>query len=300
MERVILFQPYEFLSYSICKLLLDEGIQVKTITSSINDDLLFTSEKRMEIGRNANFYENDFDNDWTELTEDDQERIPVIIPIYDLFMKKEEMKLVANKDFLPFLDKLKPEFFPITLLLPEQYAYTPNRDGESIEQLTEFLFEKNYSCQEIYLPTLYGPWQPEEYYFQQLLFPSNDKCSLPKLNKREAVTDAIFIDDGAQEVFQLLGKGAGKYLLRSGMNQGWFQCVEEILADKRIHEREDINEIKSQWENQLEILKQKEANTGKLLQANKCLNTIFVKKSIESIKGIALQQKQFEFLVNCK
>ncbi|WP_035209289.1 hypothetical protein [Mesobacillus boroniphilus] len=57
MERATILGIYDFIGYSLCRHMLDLGFEIDGIHQSGNIDDYFTEEKRLEIGRNANFSE---------------------------------------------------------------------------------------------------------------------------------------------------------------------------------------------------------------------------------------------------
>jgi len=93
------------------------------------------------------------------------------LPIYDLVIKNLEKDRGIADCFWGLCNNFNPELFPVTFLLPEQYAYEPTNSNDSIEEFIRAVYKRGYRCKEIYLPTLYGPWQPKEYFFHHSILP---------------------------------------------------------------------------------------------------------------------------------
>lgn len=277
MDRVILFGPFEFLGFGLCQTLLDKGIEVNAISISDEDDDPFTEEKRMEIGRNANFVERSLDE---KLDDDIIETTPLIIPFYDFYMRKTEKDLMS-RPIEAFLQRLQPSQVSVTILLPKQFEYE-NPPGEIEDDFRGFLKQKGFTFHELYLPTIYGPWQPKEYFFQQLLFP--DRTETPTLSSRETVCDAIFIEDAVSAMVQLITEKDGKYLIKSEEQNNWFTCLENLFEMKAMEEREFIYEQIDRNSSHIEKNEKMRENIKKVI----------IKKTTEPSKGLELQQRQYE------
>ena len=90
MEKAVMVGVFDFVSFHVCKALLDKGIEVRgvQIESEENQDFLL-EEKRLEIGRNANFSVTRMD----DLTIPNQKET-IVLSVYDLYMLyKEEILL---------------------------------------------------------------------------------------------------------------------------------------------------------------------------------------------------------------
>lgn len=279
MDRAILFGTFEFLGYSLCKALLDDGIQVNGFSIKGLEDS-FIDEKRMEIGRNANFIENQIELEG----KGNEDKIPFIISVYDLFYRNNEQAIMENKFFCDLIRKLKPKDCSVSLLLPEQYFLDSGEHYEPIDQLIGFLDKNGHSYQEIYLPALYGPWQPKEYFFQQLFSYIRKPIKFPTINNRESLTDAIYIDDAAQAVRKILGEE--RVMIKSGIENSWFTCLDTIMLDIE-------NLCQSALNQELErIRKRTEERIAQQESAD--IKFIFLENRTNPSEGIRLQRKFYD------
>jgi hypothetical protein len=231
MDRAIIIGPFGFLGYSICKAMLENGCQVLGIAPERKDAGGFTDEKKLEIGRNANFIEK-ANKEW--LSESEKKPAPIIFPFYDYYMERNEMLLFDNPFFSQYLSTLPSNNSRVIFLFPEQFAREEDLKSDRLKEFEAVLEEKECSGPKIYLPSLYGPWQPKEYTFQQVLF--NAKGSNPSYNERESVLDAVYIEDAASLCLELLGEREGEFLISSGSQASWEDCLKEsfqIAGKKR-------------------------------------------------------------------
>ncbi|WP_121609596.1 hypothetical protein [Mesobacillus foraminis] len=225
MNEAIIMGAYGFLGYSLCKHLLEKGIPIKAITFEFEEEDLFAEEKQMEIGRNANFTASSMNN-WPALGNAQEGPATIIIPFYDFFLKGTEENLLKETPKLLFNQTPAEEIF-VAILLPEQLVYCEDSTlSPKYIQFSKDLQDSGIPYQEIFLPCLFGPWQPEECLFQQILFPKKQDGSLPVINKRESTTDAIYIDDAVLTVLDLIGRNRGKHLVRSGKSNQWKECIQ--------------------------------------------------------------------------
>jgi hypothetical protein len=231
MERAIIIGPFGFLGYSICKALLENGCQILGLAPERKDAGGFTDEKKLEIGRNANFIEN-INEEW--LAESEISPAPIIFPFYDYYMEGNELLLFDNPFFSQCLSTLPSKSSRVIFLFPEQFAREEDLKSEVLKEFEAVLGEKRCFGPTIYLPSLYGPWQPSEYTFQQVLF--HEPGRVPSYNKRESVMDAVYIDDAASLCLELLEEREGEFLISSGNQASWEEGLKEsflIAGGKR-------------------------------------------------------------------
>lgn len=57
MDRAVILGTFEFIGFSLCKNLLDQGCEIDGIHFDKEQDDALIHEKRLTIGRNANFNE---------------------------------------------------------------------------------------------------------------------------------------------------------------------------------------------------------------------------------------------------
>ncbi|KKK36952.1 hypothetical protein WQ57_16335 [Mesobacillus campisalis] len=283
MDRAIIIGPFGFLGYSICKIMLDKGFRVLGISPGTRESGKFDDEKRLEIGRNANFFEQ-VNEEW--LSEINKTPVPIIIPFYDYFMDGSDANLFNDLLFSKSLCTLSPCPSKVIFLFPEQFAHEKPLRNDILKQCEAFIDETKHLGPEIFLPTLYGPWQPDKYLFQQILFPADVSHSL--CLRRESLTDAVYIEDAASLCLGLMEEAEGAFLVSSGNPEGWEECLQESLViagnDRGTMGAEKIRQ---------ELLKQagKKTSHGRTEDG---LSLVSVPKPMEIRTGLENQCRQYE------
>lgn len=295
MDRAIIIGAFGFLGYSVCRAMLDEGVEVNAIPLGEEPDC-FIEEKRMEIGRNANFCEEEVRilNEWKV-----EAPIPVIIPFSDFYLMDIEEKLFENYFLQEELFSFPPENFPIILLIPEQLEYDGTSKFEPLVKLKQNLTKKGFLLKEVLVPTLYGPWQPEGCFFQQIISLGVEAVTFPSLNPRESTSDAIYVADAAIVVRDLLEKAqTGKYVIRSGEESSWCKCLESIF--NILSKSKELGEEKKSWETELKNMMKLRASLNQEQRLSEDYRRVYVQKPMEPLEGVELQRKQYLRLLKGK
>lgn len=226
MDKAVIVGVFEFLGFHLCQTLLNNGIEVDGLHLGSNDDGFFLEEKRMEIGRNANFKEYFFrDYQWTQ---DERQESVVIVDYYDLFMRRKETEFFALELIKGLLSHLKTSKDRAVFLLPVQFLSKEGFEKErtQVERLFGLLKKRRSAAtQKFYLPTVYGPWQPEEFSFQKHFFRGDSSHKPFKANEREWLADAIYIEETVQTILHYCRKDKEEYLLTSGKTNQWANCA---------------------------------------------------------------------------
>jgi hypothetical protein len=289
MDRAIIIGAFGFLGHSVCRAMLDEGIEVNAISVDEKYDH-FIEEKRMEIGRNANLLEDEV----PERTEHKGEApMPVIIPFSDYYMMEKEEVLFENQFVQEKLFTLPPENHPITLLLPEQLECEGSFIIEPLVKLKEEISKKGFLLKEVLVPTLYGPWQPEGCFFQQVLSLEEKAVDVPALNPRESTSDAIYVGDAASVVLDLLEEAqGGKYVIRSGEKNSWCKCLKRITD--RLLKSEKISEVDRKWINDdLKNLIKSKLSLEKVRKLSRDYHRVYIEAPMDPLEGLEHQWKQY-------
>ncbi|WHY87749.1 hypothetical protein QNH39_07925 [Neobacillus novalis] len=228
MDKAVIFGVYEFISFHACKTLLNKGVEVVGIHIDEIESNLFREEKRLEIGRNANYSEQTL-AELENCREEANVKTAFILSIYDLYILNKEAILRKEKIIESIFHYLQRNQKNIELifLLPIQMLGA-KRDIE----LTDFLNKTKgqvKNSQLFYLPAIYGPWQPEAFLFQQAIIAKFQKQEL-KLADREWTGDVLFVDDAAASIFEILETRKYEdpprsYLLKSGEKSYWTRCA---------------------------------------------------------------------------
>lgn len=220
MKKAVVFGVYQFVGFHICSALLEEGEEIIGISYpevSIED----LEDKRMEIGRNANFSEKSLDKLSFILQDTNVQHI-----YFDLYTIKEISIYEKIQSLLSnFQDKETIRDKKLIFLVNVASIET---ERDFITLLKDNLV--NHDIQVVHLPTLYGPWQPSDFLFQQIV-EGKEKKDI-KLKVREYTMDAIFIEDAVKEVVKMTTKGQNNdILLKSKEINHWQRCLEQLQWD---------------------------------------------------------------------
>ena len=129
----------------------------------------------------------------------------LFIDYYSYYFKREEKKL----SFILNSKLLKNDSFHFILTLPIKLIH----EKVLIELPLFQKSEQEYMSSIFYLPTVYGPWQPMNYVFQQ---PMNNPHGSISLDEREWTEDILYINDVVDIILkELEGKKEKVYLLKS-------------------------------------------------------------------------------------
>jgi len=196
--------------------------------------LPFIEAKRLEVGRNANFHELSFLEWGTDSKVPDPHML--IIPLYDFFMlKKEEILLnhTVTETILQYVEENK-QLLQCLFLLPIQYLHHEKENG----QVTAFVRQINelaVNAQLIYLPSLYGPWQPEVFFYQKIITSSiNNGCDIA-ISEREWIDDTVYIEDAVAAIMDIINSGkSGGYLIESGKKDYWQECAAYLTSTNKV------------------------------------------------------------------
>lgn len=237
MDKAVILGAFEFIGFHMCKKMLDDGYEVKGI--HVEKVQSQDEAKRLEVGRNANFQEQSIE-EWLESKrEGSTEKQTIIISLFDLFMGHKENRLTSSVGLIDYLNERKKWENTVVLLLPIQLA-VQQEALSSLEQVNHFLekiADDSETLQFVYLPTVYGPWQPSTYAFQKAI--EGNMVSIEEVDEREWTKDAIFIDDLLQKMMEIVeGEEAGHFLLESGEPERWKECADFLHFQH--HQRENL------------------------------------------------------------
>jgi hypothetical protein len=241
MDKAVIIGTYEFLGFSLCGGLLEKGYQVDGIHLDIDEEDLFLEEKRMEIGRNANFTEWSL-KDWQQQMRE-RESAVLIISVYDYFIKNQIQALLKDEQIW---NEILSRFFKseneqqILMLWPIQLLVQNNGSG-ALDQFFEKLTH-HPSVISVFIPTLFGPWQPKQFIFQQTFLQQLGNKVEPVLNKNEWVFDAIYIEDSIKKIIDIFeNKSMKSCFLRNTIHNSWLKCAKS-LAIETIEVKETVKE----------------------------------------------------------
>jgi hypothetical protein len=246
MDKAIVFGVYEFVGFHLSKKLLERGYEVKGIlfdSSGCN-----VEEKRLEVGRNANLTEKEWENwDGFKFEQEDEKPSLIILSLYDLFMASKEKLLnseTINKWFF-LIDNKEGHQYQIVCLLPIQLlAISIGQDGlKELRFFLEKIKEQGKNVQYYYLPSIFGPWQPDTFLFQKFML-NNLNENVVLSESREWRKDAVFVEDAIDTMIEKIESGSiGQFVLKSGKSNRWDECADFLNIDPKfryIAERGDL------------------------------------------------------------
>ncbi|WP_079508082.1 hypothetical protein [Mesobacillus jeotgali] len=226
MERAAIFGVYDFIGYSLCRHMLDIGIEVEGIHPAGEGEDYYTEEKRLEIGRNANFIETSL-LDWQAVETEDF----LFITLFEAFLD-EDRTVDFLETLLTKLEFRNSKEMSTVVVLPAYFAQKNAKLEKAGVELNRFINNRLPSILTIYLPTIYGPWQPGKFFFQQVMnHSSNEIRELPDVSQLEWTDDCLYIDDAVKSIREMAESGKhGQFLLSSGDSGRWKACVRELLG----------------------------------------------------------------------
>ncbi len=219
MENAVIIGTYQFIGFQLCRSLLEDGETVYGV-SYPNMILEDSEDKQLEIGRNANYEEISWEEKFLFSSG------KIIYDCYDLLNSEKiinqiKIDLEKKSNIQEVIEKKHELIFLGNVL---DFAYHE-------EELFPVLKKLGLPFRSIYYPTVYGPWQPKEFLFVQLL----EDCDDIQMSEMEYKEDAIFIDDAAAVTKKLIMETSAAYLfLNSGIKNHWIQgkkAIKEFPVD---------------------------------------------------------------------
>ncbi|EKN65395.1 glucose epimerase [Neobacillus bataviensis LMG 21833] len=230
MDKVIIFGIYEFVSFHTCKTLLNKGVEVTGIHIDALENSPFFEEKRLEVGRNANFVERSL-TEWKSLREEVVIPTTFLFSIYDLYMLNKETILQKEKVIKPiiqFMEEYKNNA-SIVIILPIQMLRV--KQEKSIEAFIERVKGCCTNIQMVYLPAVYGPWQPSSYLYQKAILSKWIKQEII-MDEREWTGDVLFVEDVTRTLIKTIETGhQGNFIIESGEKNYWEVCADYLQID---------------------------------------------------------------------
>lgn len=241
MDKVMIYDVFEFLGFHLCKRLLEKGYSVNGIHFNTESDDLFLDEKRSEVGRNANFAEKNQQDLEKLIEKEENEPAIIILSFYEWFMTCKQSPLPNTKipQMVQLLTKQEKTKNQIVCLLPIQLLAN-TEELAATEELREFIQQidqKDEWIQLFYLPTIFGPWQPPSFLFQKALLNQLNRVT-DEMEEKEWPGDAIYIDDALDLIIERIETGKkGSYLLESGIPNSWEQCADFLNVDPSLRSK---------------------------------------------------------------
>ncbi|MHC0036708.1 hypothetical protein [Pseudoneobacillus sp. C159] len=236
MDKVVIFGIYHFLGFNLCQEFLEAGIEVQGYRWSEDCIEEHLEEKRLLIGRNANFTEKRLD-DFVEEIE-----TSMIVSYYDLYYSKKVNPISLFEQYTALNNRnhhLAKKH--IVFLLPIVFV---NRMPESLNKHFTDLEQNHVRFQIIYLPTVFGPWQPSAFLFQKYLQANETKMEI-ELDERELTVDAIYIHDLTKEMAKIMNDHENsQYIIQSTKPNQWYACARYLNLERFISNIPEQNKPK--------------------------------------------------------
>ncbi|RFU68036.1 hypothetical protein D0469_13160 [Peribacillus saganii] len=227
MADAIVIGAYEFLGFHVSKLLLEDGLEVigTTLDGSLADEV---EQKMMEIGRNANFSYLEQLTMLDSITEDSI----IYISIYDYIKKGSKYG-----DIYTEIQRLVQKWKLLGTKLPRILFFLPIMQGNSRkedsfgQELAEKLEEVAEKC--IYLPTIYGPFQPENMSFEAGIRGKSAQA-VAQAFQEEYTDDAVHILDILSELNEILAVPEERIIVKSRKKDQWLTCAKQLFSEKQL------------------------------------------------------------------
>lgn len=255
MEQTIVIGVHQFIGFHLTNKLLEKGKTVIGIDDSTDRE---DNEMDLYIGRNANYSFRTLD----QLKEIKvSEETTVFIDWYDIQINRENCRISAE-ELTKVLQLWGEDKEPIVLVLCPIVQ-------DSEETFIEWKRIKSEKI--IYLPTVYGPWQPVTMSFAAAISDVETK-ELIRTLKNDYRLDAIFIDDVLNALPEIQKQEHQTIILESVSENQWAACAEELNTPELI---ETLTTIENRVYNEKAVYHK-------------------VNNSVTPKQGIALQIEHFE------
>lgn len=226
MDKAIIFGTYGFIGYSTCMKLLEEGLEVEGYRIDLGEPEVYIENKKLMIGRNSNFQERILEDGLNSIEINNQETI-LIISYYDFFYSLDKKALENHPFFLYDIGEFFRNLQNVKLVCLFPYEFLNGFPSPFKEHILS-LNEANFSFQSIFLPTIFGPWQPSSFLFQQY-FLKKDLDEQLKLDEREYTLDALYLDDVVENIFSFINsKETKNIVLQNEEHNMWLKCAEYL------------------------------------------------------------------------
>lgn len=210
MEQTIVIGAHQFIGFHLTNKLLEKGKTVIGIDDSTNKE---TNEMDLYIGRNANYSFLTLE----QLKEVKvSEQTTVFIDWYDIQINRENCRISAE-ELTNVLQRWGEHKEPNVLVLCPMVQ-------ESEEPFIEWKRIKSEKI--IYLPTVYGPWQPVTMAFAAAI--SDVDTNDIRTFKNDYRLDAIFIDDVLNALTEIQKQEHQTIILESTSENQWAACAAEL------------------------------------------------------------------------
>ena len=201
MPEHIVLSPYSFVGFEICNKLMEEGIEVTGVDLpvSVNPDPLEKDEKELYLGRNSNFTIKKLEHIISEIKNE-----------YTFYISDVNLN---DEAWLKYTDEMPKSNNGRVIYVVTDQKWLMNRHIQKRINTT------------IILPTVYGPWAPENTMFYKCL----NRTEFPfEQYEIEEKRDAIYISDAITAIFDVVSLEHGIYEVQSDIKDHWQLLLKEL------------------------------------------------------------------------
>ncbi|OCA84271.1 hypothetical protein A8F94_16285 [Bacillus sp. FJAT-27225] len=208
MEKAVIVGAFGFFGFHLCKKMLEKGYEVAGVAYG-KESASFQDEMEDLIGRNGNFQKT-----FNEVPGGGSQSEVLILSLYDWIYCEDESDVIEllRKTISPNNQRKTVLAVPIELAL----------NSEKAAMIVDLIQQEQKNTLTIYLPTLFGPYQPERYAFQKAISGFRDHDP-----SEEYIEDALYCEDAAEKAIELIEQGRKRdVLLKSSSGANWQACAE--------------------------------------------------------------------------
>lgn len=220
MHAAVVIGAYHFVGFQLAKHLLNEGEEVLGVDWKEPTDEI--EEMQLEIGRNSHYlYVPLHKLDYLAI----ERQGTIYVSFYELLISSYDDSIV--NDILSFIQSCEHyNNLQIIALVPQYIAY------HRYDFLLQALLNVDI-VRIVYLPTIYGPWQPENMVFEHVIR-QKDLSTIQTLLESEGMEDAIYIADLTSHLHEILLIDDREVYVKSANPNQWKECAQLIMDQERV------------------------------------------------------------------
>ena len=201
MPEHIVLSPYSFVGFEICNKLMEEGIEVigVDLPVSVDPDPLEKEEKELYLGRNSNFTIKKIEHIIDEIRNE-----------YTFYISDVD---IHDQAWLKYTDEMPTRNNDRVIHIVTDQKWLKNRQISKRINTT------------IILPTVYGPWSPENTMFCKCLHQTEFPFEQYEIEEKR---DAIYISDAITAIFNIVSLEQGIYEVESDIKDHWRLLLKEL------------------------------------------------------------------------
>lgn len=151
MEKAIIIGAFEDMGFQLCKGILEEGIEVKALHLDETRHPL-TDERRLEIGRNANFTESELNNLTPSSLQ--EEGTVLFLDSTEYMMRNEGLSIEMVEKLSNLIKEIPAKSGKIVWLLPLSEFHPPENKDVNLANMIKFIKEQHIPFQLFYFSNI--------------------------------------------------------------------------------------------------------------------------------------------------